>query len=280
MTFFQKLNLKKNLFLCIGLDPDYQKIPSSIKKNTSPPSAIFRFNKKIINATNDLICAYKINSAFYEKWGSIGIAALKKTIDFVHKNYPDIPVILDAKRGDIGNTNKAYADFIFDYLGVDALTLHPYLGKESLKPFLKRKNKGLFILVKTSNLSSGEFQDLVITHKKLDKIPLYQAVAYNVTYHWNKNKNCGLVVGATYPKQLKKIRKIAPSIPILIPGIGTQGGDLAKTIKYGLNNKNQGIIINVSRSIIFASKNSNFDKIARAKAKKINEDIKKTLAVK
>lgn len=230
-SFFDKLNLKwnENKFVCIGLD-----------------QADFNFNKNIIDVTHDLVCSYKPNSAFYEAEGTNGLESLKKTIDYIHQNYPDIPIILDAKRGDIGNTNEAYAKSVFDDLGADAVTVHPYLGKESLAPFLERKDKGIFILVKTSNPGAGEFQDLETGGK-----PLYQVVAEHVN-SWNTNNNCAVVVGATYPEELKKVRGIVGDMPILVPGIGAQGGDLENTIKNGLNSKKQGLIISSSRGIISA----------------------------
>ncbi len=231
-TFSDKLIAKwnENKFVCVGLD-----------------KGEFEFNKNIIDQTFDLVCAYKPQSAFYEAEGAAGLEALKKTIQCIREKNPDIPIILDAKRGDIGNTNEAYVKATFDDLGVDAVTVHPYLGKESLEPFLNRKDKGIIVLVKTSNPGAGEFQDLQIDGK-----PLYQVVAERVANEWNKNNNCAVVVGATYPEELKKVREIVGDIPILVPGIGAQGGDLQNTLKNGLNSKKQGLIISSSRGIIFA----------------------------
>jgi len=194
MTFQQKLDKigqKNNSLLCIGLDPSADKFP------------FFNFNKKIIDVTSDLVCCYKPNSAFYEAFGERGIGELKKTCDYLRKKYPEIPIILDAKRGDIDSTNDGYATFAFDYLKADAITLNPYLGSDSLKPFLQRKDKGCIILCKTSNHGSGEFQDIRIKGKEFFKI-----VAEKVINAWNKNGNCMLVVGATYPKELQEIRKL------------------------------------------------------------------------
>lgn len=222
-TFLDKLINKwdKQKFLCIGLD-----------------SADFDLNKKIVDETHDLVCAYKPNSAFYKE------AQLLKTVNYIKSAHPDIPVILDAKRGDIDNTNKAYAKAIFDDLGVDAVTVHPYLGKESLQPFLNRTDKAIFVLVKTSNPGAGEFQDLSVEGK-----PLYRVIAEHVKSWGN---NLGVVVGATYPEELKKVREIVGDMPILVPGIGAQEGDLEETLKNGLNSKKQGLIISSSRAIIFA----------------------------
>jgi len=231
-TFLDKLKRKweENKFVCVGLD-----------------QGEFEFNKNIIDQTADLVCAYKPQSAFYETEGTTGVEALKKTIQYIREKDPGIPIILDAKRGDIGNTNKAYVKTIFDDLGVDAVTVHPYLGKESLEPFLNRADKGIIVLVKTSNPGAGEFQDLETGGK-----PLYQIVAKHVANDWNKNNNCAVVVGATYPEELKKVREIVGDMPILVPGVGAQGGDLEATIKNGLNSKKQGLIISSSRGIIFA----------------------------
>lgn len=247
-TFLEKLKNKwrENKFVCIGLDSDYSKIPPSFKEGRSVEEALFQFNKTIIDTTADLVCAYKPQSAFYEACGEGGLKALKKTVSYIKEKFPEIPVILDAKRADIGNTNEAYANAIFDDQGFDAVTIHPYLGKEAVEPFLKRADKGIIVLVRTSNPGAGEFQDLQINDKKL-----YQLVAEHVARDWNKNGNCAVVVGATYPQELKKVREIVGDMPILVPGIGTQGGDLKETLKNGLNSQKQGLIISSSRGIIF-----------------------------
>lgn len=270
MSFKDKLlaaQNKNNSFLCIGLDSDFEKIPQYLKTVENP---VFEFNKAIIDATYDLVCAYKPNSAFYEARGDRGIADLKRTCDYLHEKHPDTVIILDAKRADIGNTNEGYVKYAFDYLNADAITLHPYLGQEALKPFLDRKNKGCIILCRTSNPGAGEFQDLKV-HRK----PLYQIIAEHVVEKWNYNHNCGLMVGATYPEELKAVRKIAPEMIFLVPGIGAQGGDLQKTLKFGLRKNNGGLIINVSRSVIFAGTGRDFAIKAREEAKKLSGDINK-----
>ena len=257
MTFQNKLNnviKKNNSFVCIGLDSDLEKLPAKFRKFDIPQ---FDFNKWIIDQTHDLVCAYKANSAFYEAEGAKGIDGLKKTCDYLRKNYPDIPVILDAKRGDIGSTNEGYLKYAFEYLRADAITLHPYLGQESLEQFLNLKDKSFFILCKTSNPGAGEFQDLKIIpswndRTKMVQSTLYQHIASRVAKLWNKNGNCMLVVGATYPKELREIRKIVDNMTLLVPGIGTQGGDVEKTVKGGMNSKKAGLIINSSRGIIFS----------------------------
>ncbi|MBI2404595.1 orotidine-5'-phosphate decarboxylase [Candidatus Gottesmanbacteria bacterium] len=272
MTFQQKLVAtvaKNNSLLCVGLDSDIEKIPKHLLKKRYPQ---FCFNKAIIDVTAGLVCAYKPNSAFYEARGVNGIAELKMTCDYLRESYPDIVIILDAKRGDIGSTNEEYVTYVFDYLSVDAITLHPYLGKEALRPFLDRKEKGCIILCRTSNPGAGEFQDL-----KLDSgnqhIELYQLVAENVVNDWNYNGNCGLVVGATYPEELKIVRRIVGDLPLLIPGIGAQGGDIKTTVEAGRDSTGAGMIMNASRSIIFASKGGDFAEKARKESTRLRESI-------
>ena len=268
-SFISKLEKlwAEDKFLCIGLDPDYEKLPKSIKGKRS--ERIFKFNKAIIDATAKYAVAFKPNSAFYEAEGLEGHKALLKTVKYIKNNYPHIPIILDAKRADIGNTNSGYVSSAFDEIGVDAITVHPYLGREAVQPFLDRKDKGVIVLVRTSNPGAGEFQD--IKNKKGE--PLYITVAKNVSKNWNENGNCAVVVGATYPKELAQIRKIIGDMPILIPGIGAQGGDLEKTVKAGKNSKNQGMIIHSSRAIIFASSGADFAARARKKALELNKQI-------
>lgn len=265
---YNKRAKKINSLLCVGLDSDFAKIPKRFSGKKFPQ---FEFNKWIVKETHEYTSAYKINSAFYEARGDKGIAELKMTIDYLNKNHPDIFTIFDGKRADIGNTNNGYVTFIFDWLGFDAVTLHPYLGREALQPFLNRKDKVSIILCKTSNPGSGEFQDLAVKHPMFDKnksISLWQIVAEKIFRNWNKNKNCMLVVGATYPKELKKIRSIVGDMTFLVPGIGEQGGNLKKVIKSGLNSRGLGLIINSSRSIIF-SKNP------KEEARKLRDEIRK-----
>ncbi len=260
MTFQEKLDsiVKKNKSLvCVGLDSDVRKIPQGGQ---------FLFNKTIIQATADLVCSYKLNTAFYEAIGHEGINALKDTCNYLRQKYPEIPIIIDAKRADIGNTNQGYVQFVFTYLGADAVTVHPYLGEEAIRPFLDQKDKGIIILCRTSNPGAGEFQDLLIDGK-----PLYKIVAENVVNKWNANKNCMLVVGATYPDELREVRKIVGDMTLLVPGIGAQGGDLEATLKAGLNSKKQGLMINSSRGIIFA-------KNPRDEAMKLRNEINKILS--
>ena len=278
MNFRQKLDSitkQNNSCVCVGLDSNFERIPQFIKKGRSKAEAIFEFNKKIVDATSDLVCTYKPNIAFYEAEGVDGIKALKKTVAYIKKKDSGILVIVDAKRADIGNTNLGYAKALFDFLDFDAVTVHPYLGEEALQPFLERKDKGIIVLCRTSNPGAGELQDLVVDHPDLGKVPLYKAVAYQVHKHWNKNENCGLVVGATYPKELAEIRKIVKDIPLLIPGIGAQGGEVEKTIGAGKNSKGMGMIMNSSRGIIFASEGKDFAQAAREATKNLRDTINK-----
>ncbi len=260
----------KKTFVCVGLDSDYPKIPSILKNNRSVEDTIFVFNKEIIDTTQDLVCAYKPNLAFYSAYGDEGIRALIKTTSYIKTNYSDIPIIFDAKKGDIGNTNLGYIAEAFDLYRADAITVHPYLGQESVQPFLDKRDKGIFILVKTSNEGAKDFQDLLVGETKK---PLYLYIATQVAQKWNTNNNCALVVGATYPDELKKVREVVGDIPILIPGIGAQGGEVEATIKAGKDSHNQGVIVNSSRGIIFASNGPDFAKIARQKTLQLKNDI-------
>ena len=234
-----------NSLVCVGLDPVLNKLPEEFKNQEKP---FFEFNKSIIDATHDLVCAYKPNSAFYEALGADGVAQLKQTCGHIKKNYPEIPIILDAKRGDIGSTNDGYVEFAYDYLKADAITLHPYIGAKSLEPFLARTDKGCIILCRTTSEGSEEFQSLEAGGKEF-----YKAVAAAVSGEWNKNGNCLLVVGATYPEVLKEVREIAgEQMTFLVPGIGAQAGDVETALKAGLNNQGKGLVINSSRAIIYS----------------------------
>ena len=275
-------------FVCVGLDSEYETIFDITRKyypgvNSGVRNHIGWFNYKIVEATRDFVCAYKPNVAFYEAHGSEGWLALEDTINSIHRLAPDVPVILDAKRADIGNTNLGYVKMAFDYLRADAITVHPYLGAEALKPFLDLKDKGVIVLCRTSNPGAGEFQDQRVVfddgvHKNLQSQRLYQYVAENVAQQWNKNGNCALVVGATYPEELAQVRRIIGDMPILIPGIGAQGGDVEKTVSAGRDSRGQGMIINSSRGIIFASKGADFAEAARRETEKLRDLINQFLA--
>ena len=260
MNFVDKLNkaVKKNRSLvCVGLDSSPELIPAGM--------SVLEFNKAIIDATADFVCAYKPNIAFYEAQGEKGLDTLHKTI----KHIPtDIPVILDAKRGDIGNTSAAYAKALFDYFGCDAVTVSPYLGYDSIEPFLKYKEKAVFILCRTSNKGAADFQSLLCEYEGKSK-PLYEIVALKAS-QWNTNHNVGLVVGATYPGELKNIRQAQPDLPILIPGVGL-------AVRYGIDAHNRGIMINSSRGIIYAGKGADFANAARRAAQSLRDDINKII---
>jgi orotidine-5'-phosphate decarboxylase len=244
--------------LCVGLDADFAKIPKRFLDMEFPQ---FEFNKWIIDETHEYASAYKPNSAFYEARGDKGIRELKMTIDYLVKNHPDIMTILDAKRGDIGNTNNGYVEFIFDWLGFDAITIYPYLGKEAVQPFLDRGDKAVIILCRTSNEGAKDFQDLKVEGK-----PLWQIITEKVSGEWNQNKNCMLVVGATYPEEMKKIREIAGDMIFLVPGIGAQGGSVKEVMESGVDGKGRGLIINSSRGIIFSEN-------PKEEAKRLRDEI-------
>ncbi len=261
---------QRDNFVCVGLDSDYNSLPPAVKAKSSIEEALFVFNREIIDATHDLVCAYKPNSAFYEAQGDEGLRALTKTVRYIKETYPSIPVILDAKRADIGSTNLGYVTAAFDRIGVDAITVHPYLGKEALAPFLARKEKGIIVLAKTSNPGAGEFQDLPVGEAQE---PLYLVVARQVATNWNTNGNCALVVGATYPAELQRVRAVVGDMPILIPGIGAQGGEVGATVTAGKDSRGWGMIINAARSIIFASKGNDFAQAARRAAEQLRGEI-------
>ncbi len=260
-------------FVCVGLDIDDKKIPSFMKDDYPfLPDRLIAFNRGIIDKTKDLANSYKLNSAFYEQYAIPGMIALKRTIEIIQEEAPNVPIILDAKRADIGNTNEAYAVSSFDWLGADAITVHPYLGSEAMKPFLNRIDKGIIVLCRTSNPGAGEFQDIHV-HDVDGSSSLYKIVAKIVSLKWNTNGNCLLVVGATYPNELKDIREIVGDMPILIPGIGAQGGDLEKALAAGFDSKMEGVIINSSRGIIYASNGEDFAEAARKETEKLNQKI-------
>ncbi len=254
----KKVQQDNNSMICLGLDLDPKRIPTPYNASVK---GMFDFANRIIEATSDLVCSYKPNIAFYESMGSEGISLLKLVIDRI----PDkIPVILDAKRGDIGNTASHYASFLFDHMGANWVTLNPYMGYDSMRPFLEYKDHGVFVLCLTSNSGSKDFQML-----SLDGKPLYRHVAEKVAY-WNKEGNCGLVVGATHPEQLEEIRETAADMPLLIPGVGAQGGALEKAVLGGTDNFRKTAVINVSRSVLYASSDENFAQRARQELEKLN----------
>lgn len=254
---------EKDSLLCVGLDTDPKRIPDHLHRKDSP---VFEFNRAVIDHTFDLICAYKIQIAFYS--ASDTDHELCRTIDYIHETYPDTPVILDAKRGDIGSTADMYALEVFDRYRADAVTVNPYMGGDTLEPFLRRKEKGIIILCRTSNPGAKDIQDLESNGKKI-----YQIIAHKATTEWNDNGNVLLVAGATYPGELKEIRGIAGDMPFLVPGIGAQGGDVEKTVKSGKTRDGTGMIINSSRGIIYAGKGTDFAEKARNIALQLRDEI-------
>jgi orotidine-5'-phosphate decarboxylase len=277
--------------LCVGLDSDFDRLPPQVRRDHTTmlaleddrqgaqiEGALVTFNEAIIDATADLVCAFKPNSAFYEAYGPPGLRALARTIAYIHARYPEVPVILDAKRGDIGSTSRAYARAAFDAFGADAVTLHPYLGHEALAPFLERADRLSFILCRTSNPGAGELQELRVRAADgtpgAGSGPLYMTVAQQVASEWNVRGNCGLVVGATYPEELRRVRAQVGRLPILVPGVGAQGGDLEATVRAGVDADGQGLIISVSRVVIYASDGLDFAAAARREALRLWREIK------
>ena len=254
----RKIQQDNKSMICLGLDLDPKKIPNS---HNSSIKGIYDFAIKIIEATSDAVCAYKPNLAFYESMGAEGISLLK----LITRRIPESNlVILDGKRGDIGNTAQHYASFMFEDLRSDWVTLNPYMGYDSMRPFLEYKEKGVFVLCLTSNTGSKDFQMLDVGGK-----PLYAVVAEKVAY-WNKEDNCGLVVGATHPEQLEQIRTLAGDMPLLIPGVGAQGGALEQAIGLGTADFRKTAVINVSRSVLYASNGDDFAQRARQEIDKLN----------
>jgi orotidine-5'-phosphate decarboxylase len=256
-----EISRKNNSLVCVGLDVDMDRIPEFLQGESEP---VLSFNTSIIEATRDLVCAYKLNIAFYEALGIEGLRQFKETMDSIPQ---DIVKIIDAKRGDIGNTARRYAQTCFEYYGGDAVTASPYLGQDSLQPFFEYRDRCTFILCLTSNPGSRDFQYVTDGER-----PLYQRVAEKVN-RWNENGTCGLVVGATHPEELKEVREIAPELPFLIPGIGAQGGDVERTVRCGTNASGERAIINSSRAIIYASSGNDFADAARDKTKELREAI-------
>ncbi|WJW68289.1 orotidine-5'-phosphate decarboxylase [Candidatus Chlorohelix allophototropha] len=265
---------RDGFFLCVGLDPEYSQIPAFLKQGTEEEAveeSYYAFCRAIVEATAESVCAFKPNLAFFEQAGPPGLKALKRLGDYLRSRFPEIPLILDAKRGDIASTNKGYVASLFDYFGGDAVTVQPYLGGEALEPYLERAEKGVFVLCRTSNPGSAELQML---SAGAEGTPLYLKVAQLAANDWNSNRNVGLVAGATYPAELAQIRAVAPDVPLLVPGVGAQGGDLEAVLKYGRDSQGYGLVINSSRGIIYAGKDENFAEAAGVAARKLAEEIK------
>jgi orotidine-5'-phosphate decarboxylase len=262
--FFDKLERaarRNGSLLCVGLDPDPAQMPLP---------DVAAFNRAIIEATAELVCAYKPNLAFYEALGERGLAALRDTLAAIP---PDIPVIADGKRNDIGNTARAYARALFDELGVDAATVNPYLGGDAVEPFLEREEKAVFVLCRTSNPGARDLQDLSVSAPDGGEArPLFEVVA-EMARRWNSRGNVGLVVGATYPEELGRVRRLCPEMTFLVPGVGAQGGDVAAVMRNGLDRDGRGLIINVSRQVLYASREKDFAVAAAGAARRLRDEI-------
>jgi orotidine-5'-phosphate decarboxylase len=239
--------------VCVGLDPDLERLPIHLR---SRPRAILEFNRAIIDATCDLVCAYKPQIAHYAAVGAED--QLQETISYIRERAPGVAVILDSKRGDIGSTAEHYAREAFERYGADAVTVNPYLGQDSVEPFLAYADKGVIVLCKTSNAGSGEFQELLIDGRKL-----YQVVAEQVAKRWNSRGNCLLVVGATYPQELAEVRRQVGDMIFLVPGVGAQGGDVDAAVNHGMRADGGGLVINSSRGILYAGRDEQFAEAAR-----------------
>jgi orotidine-5'-phosphate decarboxylase len=266
LQLISQIKTKKS-FLCIGLDVDLDKIPKHFLELEDP---IFEFNKEIIDATHDLCVSYKPNTAFYEAYGIKGWQSLQKTINYVNENHPEIFTIADAKRGDIGNTSTMYAKAFFEDLQFDSVTVAPYMGKDSVEPFLAFDNKHTIMLALTSNEGAFDFQTL-----QTDGKPLYQQVL-ETSKTWKNSENLMYVVGATKAEYFAEIRKIVPESFLLVPGVGAQGGNLQEVCQFGMNS-NIGLLINSSRAIIYASNKSDYAQKARAEALKIQQEMEKII---
>jgi orotidine-5'-phosphate decarboxylase len=249
--------------VCVGLDPEIERFPEQIADQASP---IFQFNKAIIDATADLVCAYKPQFAHYAAYEAED--QLERTIDYIHRSYPGIPVILDSKRGDVGNTAERYAIEAFERYHADAVTVSPYLGGDSLEPFLKYEDKGVIILCRTSNPGAVEVQDLEIGGRKL-----FHVIAELASRRWNNRGNCLLVVGATYPRELAEVREIVGNMPFLVPGVGAQGGDVAQAVQNGQTAAGSGLVISSSRGILYASSGEDFASAAREATQRLRNQI-------
>lgn len=271
VPFFARLEAvirRNNSLLCIGLDVEPEKLPSSLQ-SLPAAEAVVAFNRQIIAATADVVACYKPNLAFYEALGPEGLEALRQTLALIPS---DIPTIGDAKRGDIDNTMRLYAKALFDVYGFSAVTASPYLGKDALEPMLSRRDRGVFLLCRTSNPGSGEIADL-----NVDGRPLYLVVAERVQ-QWNKQGNIGLVVGATYPRELAQVRDVCPDLPVLLPGVGAQQGLLEDSVAAGIDRHGSGLVVNAARQVLYASSADDFPQAARRVALQLRDRINRVRA--
>ena len=253
--------------VCVGLDPDLERMPVS---------DVFEFNRAIVDATADLVCAYKPNTAFYEALGLSGLRAMERTVDYIHQFAPQVIVIGDAKRGDIGPSGQAYARAAFSVWGFDAVTINAWGGLDSVSPFIQDAGRGVFIWCRGSNSGSSDLQELLVDTPQ-GRLPVYQKLA-QAAQTWNREGNIGLVVGATFPDQLDAVRGMCPGMPLLIPGVGAQGGDLEAVVRKGTDHRGRLAIVNSSRGIIYASSGADFAEGARREAQSLQQRINQVLA--
>lgn len=246
--------------LCVGLDPDFKR---------TPVEQLLSLNREVIEATADIVCCYKPNIAFYEAYGIAGLEALRKTLSATPAH---IPVLLDAKRGDVGNTAESYAAALFDIWGADAVTVNGYLGRDSLDPFLRRADRGVFVVCRTSNPGAVDLQDLPIAEEGRSPRPLYMALAERVR-DWNEHGNAGLVVGATYPREMANLRAVCPELPFLVPGVGAQAGALEESVRAAANRTDTGFLISASRAVMYAGAGNEVDVAARRAAVQLRDAI-------
>lgn len=266
MTFMQTLRdrwQQAGTLVCVGLDPEPAKFPARFAADAD---AVFAFNRDIVDATAQYACAFKPQIAHFAALGAED--ALARLIAYIHANHPGIPVILDSKRGDIGSTAQHYASEAFDRYAADAVTANPYLGRDSVQPFLDRADRGVVVLCRTSNPGAGDLQDLLV-----DGRPLYQHVAEKVAREWNGHGNCSLVVGATWPAQLREVRAIVGEVPFLVPGVGAQGGDVEAVVSNAKTADGTGLMVSSSRAILYASSGEDYAEAAAAAAKSLRDQI-------
>jgi orotidine-5'-phosphate decarboxylase len=271
MSFIEQLQRtwrNNDSLVCVGLDPEPSRIPPALRDS---PDALFAFCRAIIDATADLVCCFKPQFAHFAAQRAED--ALERLVAYVHDRHPGVPVILDAKRGDIGSTAQYYAAEAFDRYGADAVTANPYLGRDSVQPYLDRADRGVVVLCRTSNPGARDLQDLVVADAGGAGVPLYQRVAATVAREWNGNGNCALVVGATYPRELAEVRAIVGEMPLLVPGVGAQGGDVAAVVHNGKNSAGAGLIVSSSRAILYASAGDDFAAAARGATEMLRGEI-------
>ncbi|MGN6280251.1 orotidine-5'-phosphate decarboxylase [Frateuria sp.] len=271
MHFMQSLHRswqRNHSLVCVGLDPEPAKFPAPLRDT---PEAVYTFCRAIVDATADLVCAYKPQIAHFAALGAED--ALERLIAHIHDAHPGIPVILDAKRGDIGSTAQHYATEAFERYQADAVTLNPYLGRDSIQPFLDRADKGVILLCHTSNPGAADLQDLIVESTDGERLPLYQHLARTIARDWNGNGNCALVTGATWPEQLAQVRALVGDMPLLVPGIGAQGGDVEAVLRHGRTADGTGLMISSSRAILYAGNGEDFAQAARQATNTLRDQI-------